>query len=277
MIKPDNALDDIERAHLVDPRESFYAIDRFAAPPDLSELARRHWIPVWDLPEGESSTQEVLQYPVCLIVISNSYARFYGVQSGLSRTTLSGTGWASGVMLQPAAGSLVLGGDVRTMTDRFVDAREILDGALVAAVRSAMADPNDPECRRASAAVLDDALRAWLPVDEEGLLVNAIVEAVETEPDIGQVAQVCQRFAITERSLQRLLRRRIGLSPKWLIQRRRLHEASERLRSGPGDLAGVAHDLGYADQAHFTRDFRLVTGMTPGAFARRFSGARPPV
>ena len=171
MIKPDNALDDIERAHLVDPRESFYAIDRFAAPPDLSELARRHWIPVWDLPEGESSTQEVLQYPVCLIVISNSYARFYGVQSGLSRTTLSGTGWASGVMLQPAAGSLVLGGDVRTMTDRFVDAREILDGALVAAVRSAMADPNDPECRRASAAVLDDALRAWLPVDEEGLLV----------------------------------------------------------------------------------------------------------
>ena len=107
-----------------------------------------------------------------------------------------------------------------------------------------MADPNDPECRRASAAVLDDALRAWLPVDEEGLLVNAIVEAVETEPDIGQLAQVCQRFAITERSLQRLLRRRIGLSPKWLIQRRRLHEASERLRSGPGDLAGVAHDLG---------------------------------
>ena len=106
---------------------------------------------------------------------------------------------------------------------------------------------------------------------------DAIVEAVETEPDIGQVAQVCQRFAITERSLQRLLRRRIGLSPRWLIQRRRLHEASERLRSGPGDLAGVAHDLGYADQAHFTRDFRRVTGMTPGVFARRFSGARPPV
>ena len=276
MIKPDNALDDIERAHLVDPRESFYAIDRFAAPPDLSELARRHWIPVWGLPEGESSTQEVLQYPVCLIVISNSYARFYGVQSGLSRTTLSGTGWASGVMLQPAAGSLVLGGDVRTMTDRFVDAREILDGALVAAVRSAMADPNDPGAgeRQPPSSTMPCALAA---VDEEGLLVNAIVEAVETEPDIGQVAQVCQRFAITERSLQRLLRRRIGLSPKWLIQRRRLHEASERLRSGPGDLAGVAHDLGYADQAHFTRDFRRVTGMTPGVFARRFSGARPPV
>ena len=273
-MKPDKArqrLDDVERAHLIDPRESFYAIDRFGAAPDLTDLVRRHWMPVWDLPEGESSTQEVLQYPVCLIVISDTYARFYGVQSGLSRTTLTGAGWASGVMLQPAAGRLVLGKDVSVVTDRFIEASEVIGGSIVDAVRAAMDDPTDPRCRRASADLLEGALRGWLPVDEEGLLVNAIVEAAESEPGLTHVAQLCERFGVSERSLQRLLRRRLGLSPKWLIQRRRLHEASERLRAGPGDLAGVAHDLGYADQAHFTRDFRRVTGMTPGSFARRFS------
>ena len=189
-MKPDKArqrLDDVERAHLIDPRESFYAIDHFGAAPDLTDLVRRHWMPGWDLPEGESSTQEVLQYPVCLIVISDTYARFYGVQSGLSRTTLTGAGWASGVMLQPAAGRLVLGKDVSVVTDRFIEASEVIGGSIVDAVRAAMDDPTDPRCRRASADLLEGALRGWLPVDEDGLLVNAIVEAVESEPKVAYV------------------------------------------------------------------------------------------
>ncbi len=107
-----------------------------------------------------------------------------------------------------------------------------------------------------------------LPVDDEGLLVNAVVEYVEGDPDVHRVGQVCDKFAMTERTLQRLTARRIGLSPKWLIQRRRLHEAAERLadKDRP-DLARVAAELGYADQAHFARDCRSVTGLTPGAFA----------
>jgi AraC-like DNA-binding protein len=116
--------------------------------------------------------------------------------------------------------------------------------------------------------LMEDALRALPPVDEEGLLVNAIVEYVEGDTDVQRVSQVCEKFAISERSLQRLTARRIGLGPKWLIQRRRLHEAAERLRGPePPDLARVAADLGYSDQAHFTRDFRTVTGLTPGEFA----------
>jgi len=61
---------------------------------------------------------------------------------------------------------------------------------------------------------------------------------------------------------------RIGLSPKWLLQRRRLHDAVEALKAGPGTLAEVAAELGYADQAHFTHDFRTVTGMTPGEYLK---------
>ena len=71
MTKPDTPLDDVERAHLVDPTDTTYAIDRFAPSPDVVDLVRRHWVPMWHLPEGESSEQAVLQYPVCLVVVAH--------------------------------------------------------------------------------------------------------------------------------------------------------------------------------------------------------------
>ncbi len=93
---------------------------------------------------------------------------------------------------------------------------------------------------------------------------------MEETPDLLLVGDLCHRVAMSERTLQRLLAKRLGLTPKWLIQRRRLHEASAALRSGSVGLAGLAADLGYAGQAHFTRDFRKVTTMTPGELARRW-------
>ena len=70
------------------------------------------------------------------------------------------------------------------------------------------------------------------------------------------------------------MHRRLGLTPKWLIQRRRLQEAAELLRTGEEGAAEVGAMLGYADQAHFIRDFSAVTGMTPGRFAAGHGGDR---
>jgi AraC-like DNA-binding protein len=242
--------------------------------PALTDLARRFWIPVWDVPDGRDSEQQVLQYPVCLVVVSDTYARFYGVVSGLSSTVLSGRGWAVGLMLQPAAGYLLTGAPVRAMTDRFVDLTSLttLDGAaLTAGLRAVMSpDPSSPVAQAEARDLVEAALIPLLPVDDEGLLVNAIVEDVETSPELLRVHHLCSRFDVSERTLQRLLHKRIGLGPKWLIRRRRLQEAADRLRDTDAELAGIAAELGYADQAHFTRDFRLATGMTPGEFAARF-------
>lgn len=269
-------LDPIDRAHLRDPQDETFVIARHPVAADLHDLARRFWIPVWHVAPGAQAPQHVLQYPVCLVVVSGDYARFYGVVSGLSTTTLTGRGWAVGLMLQPAAGALLCGGDVAEFTDRYVELETLggldtLGARLVEDVRAAMTpDPNDPDAQGAARTLVEAALRPLLPVDDEGLLVNAIVAAVEESPEILRVGQVCERFDLTERSLQRLTSRRLGLSPKWLIRRRRLHEAAGRIRLGQTELATVAADLGYTDQSHLTRDFRAATGMTPGSFARRW-------
>jgi AraC-like DNA-binding protein len=268
-MKPDR----IDRAHLRDPRDLSHTMHRYPPPVDLAGLVQRFWVPVWSVEPGHEAPQRVLQYPCGLIVISPDYARFYGVVAGLSTTVLSGDGWAVGVMLEPAGGSLVTGRPMADFRDRSVDLAEVLADApaVIAAVRAAMQRPRLVAGHIAATRVLAAALRRHLPVDDEGALINDVVAVVESDPEVVRVAQLCERFGLTERTLQRLVRRRVGLSPKWLIQRRRLHEASARLRDRPGSLADVAAALGYADQPHFTRDFRSVTGMTPGEFAARFA------
>lgn len=268
-------MEEIERAHLIDPADSSFRIGRWPPTDELAGLIRRFWVPVWSVPTGTFAPQQVLQYPVCLMVVTADYARFYGVTSALSETVLTGTGWAVGVMLTPAAGALLTDGSVHEWTDRNADLSQVFgaDGAQLAAdIRSAMsADPLADEAQHAATDCYEEWLRRWLPVDADGVLVNALVEYVESDASVLSVAQMCAEFDISERALQRLTRRRIGISPKWLIQRRRLQEAAERLRMRGGTtLAGVAAALGYADEPHFIRDFRAVTGMTPGSFAARF-------
>lgn len=268
---PAERLDLVERAHLKDVRDSSHVMYGYTAPAEFDGLLQRFWIPVWSVPPGEEAPQQVLQYPVCLLVITGEYARFYGVAPGLSTTRLTDDGWAVGLMLAPAAGFLLARESVAAYTDRFVDVTQVLgrDGVrLVERVRAAMApDPHSTEGHHRAMAAYADALRPLLPVDREGQLVNRLVAYVETNSGVLRVAQLCEAFDLTERSLQRLVHRRLGLTPKWLIQRRRLQEAAGRLRHHPDTTGAVAALLGYADQAHFIRDFSRVTSMTPGQFA----------
>lgn len=265
-------IDHVERAHLRDQRGFSPPVHRLVPSPDLADHVRRYWLPVWSLPPGEVTVQRVLAYPVCQLVVTDTYATLVGPTSGLSTEELAGSGWAVGAMLQPAAGTLVAGRTVDQFVDQRLPLTEVTGIAgerLAADVRRIVGDSAaDADVRMQAVLVMEEALRALPAVDEEGLLVNAIVEYVEGDTSVQRVSQVCEKFAITERSLQRLTARRIGLGPKWLIQRRRLHEVAGRLRGPePPDLARVAADLGYSDQAHLTRDFRQVTGLTPGEFA----------
>jgi len=260
--------DPIARAHLTGRSRPTPPIHRYPAGPGLEDLVERYWVPVWDLEEPQR--QSTLQHPVCLIVVSNTYARFYGTVRGLSTVSLEGSGWAVGTMLRPAAGRLLWGASVRDVTDRFVDLAEVSGFAsdeLVRTIRKAMGrDPHDPVNHTAAIAAVEGLLRTYLPVDAPGLLVNGVIEWLRLHPDVTKVGELCDAFDLGERALQRLVLDRVGLSPKWLIQRRRLHDAVERLKAGQASVGEVAAELGYADQAHFTHDFRTVTGMTPGAY-----------
>ena len=79
--------------------------------------------------------------------------------------------------------------------------------------------------------------------------------------------------ACSPRSLQRLFREYVGVTPKWVLQRVRLHEAAERMADGDSDCAAaLALDLGYFDQAHFIKDFKAIVGRSPSEYAAMCAG-----
>ena len=269
VLRPDR----LRKAHLADPADVSHTMSRHPAPDDLADLLQWYWVPVWSVPPGQRSEQRVLQYPCALLVITQEYARFYGVVTGLSSTELEGDGWAVGALLQPAAGWLLAGRPMSEWTDAHVELAELLGerGARLAeAVRAAMATAGPPgwvdaEVHARATEPISTFLREHLPVDDEGRLVNELVALVERDGRIVRVSQLAEAAACSERSLQRLLRRRLGLTPKWLIQRRRLQDLSLRLREREeGETLAVLAALGGAlTAAYFLRLLRRVSHGRP--------------
>jgi AraC-like DNA-binding protein len=113
----------------------------------------------------------------------------------------------------------------------------------------------------------------------------ALVARITDDPGLRRVDQLAASFGLSVRTLQRLFADYVGVSPKWVMRRARLHEAAERADGGePVDWAALASDLGYADQAHLTRDFTVTIGVPPARYAAaplfalmvfRLSSARP--
>jgi AraC-like DNA-binding protein len=109
--------------------------------------------------------------------------------------------------------------------------------------------------------------------DLEALVVNA-VEALAKQPNIvadfiekarassGVVRLTGNASASRERELQRACRKWIGLSPKAFLRIERAWAARDAIAEGRA-LAAIAADLGYADQAHLTRELRGLLGVKP--------------
>jgi AraC-like DNA-binding protein len=76
--------------------------------------------------------------------------------------------------------------------------------------------------------------------------------------------------------LLRQFRRAFGVPPHAFVVRARVERSRSLLARG-ADVAEVAQVLGFADQSHFTRAFKSIVGLTPGAYRRttRLSVARP--
>ncbi|HZJ51679.1 MAG TPA: helix-turn-helix domain-containing protein [Actinomycetota bacterium] len=222
--------------------------------PDLAPYVAGYWIVTWEY--THSYRQLIVPYPNVHLSFGGGVAEVHGVSSGHLFKELDGSGRVFGVAFQPGCFRPFLGGPVQSITDRSIPAAEVFRDL-----------PDESEVH-----TVEKMLRANLPArDPKAELATEIVNRIIAEPTIKRVDLLANQFGTSVRQLQRLFAEDVGVGPKWVIRRYRLHEVTERMAAGARiDWAALAADLGYADQAHFIRDFTSMFGESPTRYAERY-------
>jgi AraC-like DNA-binding protein len=244
-----------------------FTLDRYPPPEDLALLVDFCWVIRWDLSGQPPHEQKILPHPNVNLAFEASGAAVYGVDRKIFTRRLSGAGKALGVRFRPGGFRPIYSRPIFSLNDRVVPASRLFGPAADEANAVVTAADADDEMIAAAAGLLRGFGAAADPGVEQAA---ELVKRITDDPGLQRVAQLAEASGLSERKLQRLFSDYVGVSPKWVMRRARLHEAALRVDAdGPAavDWAVLAADLGYADQAHLTRDFTATLGVPPSRYA----------
>lgn len=251
---------------VIDPAGAASRIRLTTYPPTAALLpfVDYFWLVGWDLDGQAAQTQRVLPYPNAHLVFDAGRTAIHGVVRGAFVRELTGMGRVLGVRFKPGGLRPFIDFPLARLADRTIPVDDVLKVSGAEAERRVLGQ-NDEQAMVAAAEAL---LLAVLPeVDRRALVPEHAVQVAAAVNGPLSAQALSAQTGIEERSLQRLFSNYVGVSPKWVIQRFRLQEASWRLAvPAPVDLAALAVELGFFDQAHFTRDFTKLVGTSPLAY-----------
>jgi AraC-like DNA-binding protein len=251
-------------------------LERHEVAADLAPWVENHWSLRWELPAGSTYVSSTLPHPACHLSVERGHQRdevgedpvvVTGVPTRRFDVTIQDSGWVHSVKFRPGGLTSLTGHTARDLRDATAPATKLFPAATTDALRQLGPDVSVEECRR----VFEDALRARRAEPEpDYVTVLDTISAMLEDRSLVRVAQVEERCDLGTRTLQRLFEKYVGVSPKWVLSRYRMHDVLTRLDEGyDGSLADLAAEHGWFDQAHFTREFTELVGMPPSSYVDR--------
>ncbi len=237
----------------------------FAPPPAFKNELHCLWISATPAHEG-TATPVLPDGCTDLIWQSDVGAYVAGPDTGPNPAVLPPGTVVVGARFRPGAGGAALGVPLSELLDQRVDAAEL------PAVPRRLAGSLAPQEAMRRVAGIAAELVTEHPPD------RLVLEAARRLGRPGARADlVAGRLGISERQLRRRCQAAVGYGPRTLIRVLRFRRFLSRIdAAGPvadlADLAGLAAEVGYADQAHLTRESTRLAGLSPAALARARRG-----
>ena len=258
---------------IVDPSAFFgrFTLTRHLPSADLDWAIDRYWVVGWDLRGEAPYDQQTIPFPAVNLYFTGGVAEIESVSTRRFVRRLEGRGQVLGVKFRPAGFRPMLGRPVSTVTGRRLPAAEVF-GTAADDLGASLGAADDVNVRIAE---VEAFLRSFVRTHAirphaMTAVVNQIVESIDADRSMTRVDDLAARLCVSTRRIQRLFAEHVGLRPKWVINRARIHDAVALAAVGETvDWSRLAVDLGYSDQSHLIREFRSAVGRSPAAYARQ--------
>jgi AraC-like DNA-binding protein len=247
--------------------EKKFRLSLYLPSPDLSVFIEHYWIVKWDLRGQEPHLQENLPYPCVHLVFEKGNSRIFGVITGKFSYLLKDEGRVFGIKFKPGAFYPFVKTPVSTFTDSSISLEEVFGVDSATLEKTMLSLKSDEEMVEFA----ENFLREKMPEPDKSIeVISQIVACIIADREITKVEDLVKRLEVNKRTLQRIFSQYVGVSPKWVIKRYRLHEATEQLAGGEVvSWPKLALELGYFDQAHFIKDFKTSVGKTPADYLKK--------
>lgn len=247
------------------PRQSaeLYQLRRYLPDAALAELIEQFWLVDWDLRGKAAHIQQNLPDPNFHLVINNGKATLLGPVSKSYSHEMQGKGQIIGVKFALGALAERLNFKPADFIDKQLEAEQVfnIDTSLLL---SELSVANSDQQR---VVILQSCFKPFAIVPSvQGARVRQLVSLIKQQSDITRVELLSERSNLSVQAIQRCFRQYLGVNPKWLIRKYRLHHALLLLDQQSVEIADLVEALGYTDQSHLIRDFKEFLGVTPTAY-----------
>ncbi|MEV0034538.1 helix-turn-helix domain-containing protein [Streptomyces sp. NPDC050804] len=272
--------------------------------PALRPYLEHYWLIDWDLPQPYVS--HVVPHPSVNVVFqrfghgpdSPPFAEVSGIGLELFTQRLEGRGRVCGVQFRPGGfrpfaprwpvsewtGRRVPLGEVMPTTD--ADIETVLGPAEAEESEKEIGEESGEETaekakqearqENARVAALDTYLLGVGPRPDPGAdHAMALADRIRTDRTIRRVAQLAEAEGVSTRSLQRLFATYVGVGPKWVILRYRIHEALERAESDAGTVTGEGPEADAAPRTGSSSGSLSSPDPDPGSGSNSGSASAP--
>ncbi|HEX5660865.1 MAG TPA: helix-turn-helix domain-containing protein, partial [Polyangiales bacterium] len=184
-----------------------------------------------------------------------------GARAGYYVRDLSLRSYALGVELFPGAAQWLFGTPASELAEAHTALGDVWTPNEVERIRDQLASQPTPEAQ------LDHLERILLARLPRVRALHPAIACALRELGLHDVGTVVHDSGYSHRGFNNLFSASVGLTPKRFVRVKRFAYALERVHGADEEsLASLAAACGYSDQAHFTRDFREFSGLTPARY-----------